>query len=249
MPFRPRFMKVGVYTKALEELTPRAVREADPDRAIEDWASFAQRLGASSMQLAAAMHPSERDVPPEAQLDPVANTLDLRQPFSAARAQRVHAALRASGVEIADLGYFDNLLHEDAVIRDQKHRHLRKVFDAAVLLGVDAVCGFVGRNLQASFDQNLELFEAQVVPLLQEAKARGLTYRVEQCPMPGWTTADSFYNNLAYTPAIWIALHRICERHGVGDTFRIHYDPSHAILIGQDTRGVFDYLKSEATAS
>ena len=245
MPFRPRFMKIGVYTKALEELTPRAVREADPDRAIEDWASFAQRLGASSMQLAAAMHPSERDVPPEAQLDPVANTLDLRQPFNAARAQRVHAALRAGGVEIADLGYFDNLLHDDAVIRDQKHRHLRKVFDAAVLLGVDAVCGFVGRNLQASFDQNLELFEAHVVPLLQEAKARGLTYRVEQCPMPGWTTADSFYNNLAYTPAIWIALHRICERHGVGDTFRIHYDPSHAILIGQDTRGVFDYLKSE----
>ena len=36
--------------------------------------------------------------------------------------------------------------------------------------------------------------------------------------MPGWTTGDSFYNNLAYTPAIWIALHRICERHGVGDT-------------------------------
>src|SRR4029079_5149610 len=45
-----------------------------------------------------------------------------------------------------------------------------------------------------------------------EAKARGLTYRVEQCPMPGWTTADSFYNNLAYTPSIWIALRRICER-------------------------------------
>jgi sugar phosphate isomerase/epimerase len=238
-------MKVGVYTKALEELTPRPVRDADPDRAIEDWAAFAQRLGASSMQLAAAMHPSERDVPPEAQLDPVANTLDLREPFSAARARRVHAALRSAQVEIADLGYFDNLLHDDPAIRAAKHRHLRKVFDAAVLLGVDAVCGFVGRNLQASLDQNLALFEAQVIPLLREARERGLTYRVEQCPMPGWTTADSYYNNLAYTPAIWIALHRICERHGVGDTFRIHYDPSHAVLIGQDTRAVFAYLRSE----
>ena len=164
-------MKIGVYTKALEELTPRAVREADPDRAIEDWASFAQRLGASSMQLAAAMHPSERDVPPEAQLDPVANTLDLRQPFTPRGRGACTRRCARAGVEIADLGYFDNLLHDDPVIRDQKHRHLRKVFDAAVLLGVDAVCGFVGRNLQASFDQNLELFEAQVMPLLREAKA------------------------------------------------------------------------------
>ena len=54
--------------------------------------------------------------------------------------------------------------------------------------------------------------------------------------MPGWTARDSFYNNLAYTPAAWIALHRICERHGLGDTLRVHYDPSHAILLGQDTR-------------
>ena len=92
-------------------------------------------------------------------------------------------------------------------------------------------------------DQNLVDFEEWFVPLLREARARGLTYRVEQCPMPGWTTGDSFHNNIAYTPGTWIALHRICERHGVGDQFRIHYDPSHAILMGQDTRSIFQYLK------
>ena len=81
------------------------------------------------------------------------------------------------------------------------------------------------------------------MPLLKEAKARGLTYRVEQCPMPGWTTGDNWHNNIAYTPGTWIALHRICEKHGVGDQFRIHYDPSHAILMGQDTRSIFQYLK------
>jgi hypothetical protein len=68
------------------------------------------------------------------------------------------------------------------------------------------------------------------VPLLQAAKDRGLSFRVEQCPMPGWTPGDNFHNNIAYTPAMWIALHRISERHGVGDQFRIHYDPSHSIL-------------------
>ena len=61
--------------------------------------------------------------------------------------------------------------------------------------------------------------------------------------MPGWTTGDNWHNNIAYTPGTWIALHRICEKHGVGDQFRIHYDPSHAILMGQDTRSIFQYLK------
>jgi hypothetical protein len=63
--------------------------------------------------------------------------------------------------------------------------------------------------------------------------------------MPGWNTTDHFHNNIAYAPGPWIALHRICEKHGVGDQFRIHYDPSHAVLMGQDTRSIFQYLKDE----
>ena len=247
-PFEPKFMPVGILTAALQELTPRAVRDADPDRAIEDWAGFARELRADVIQLSAALHPSETDVPPEAMLDPVANTLDLRRPFDKERARRVEAALRSAGVGLSDIGYFDNLLHDDAAVRRQKHEFLLRVFDAAVLLGVSAVCGFVGRNQRHSMDQNLADFEDQFVPLLKEAKARGLTYRVEQCPMPGWTTGDNFHNNIAYTPGTWIALHRICERHGVGDQFRIHYDPSHAILMGQDTRSVFQYLKDAGYA-
>jgi sugar phosphate isomerase/epimerase len=238
-------MRVGIYTKALEELTARELRERDPDRAIEDWVAYVRELDADSMQLAAAMHPSQRDVPPEAMLDPVANTLDLRVPFDRHRARRVESALDASGVTIADLGYFDNLLHSDPHVRGRKHDHLIRTFDAAVLLGVGAVCGFIGRHDGLSMDQNLLAFEELVVPLLRAARDRGLVYRVEQCPMPGWTTQDSVHNNIAYTPATWIALHRICERHGVGDQFRIHYDPSHAILIGQDTRSVFQYLDDE----
>ncbi|HEX3849805.1 MAG TPA: TIM barrel protein [Polyangiaceae bacterium] len=241
--FAPRYMKVGVLTAALQELTPRSVRDADPDRAIEDWLYFARELGADNVQLSAALHPSESDVPPEAMLDPVANTVDLRQPFDGARAARVARALTESKVGISDLAYFDNLLHHDAATRHKKHDFMRRVFDTAALLGVDAVCGFVGRNQTLSMDQNLEQFAHDFVPLLREAKARGLTYRVEQCPMPGWTTGDNFHNNIGYAPGAWIALHRICEKHGVGDQFRIHYDPSHAILMGQDTRSIFQYLK------
>ena len=241
--FEPTFMPVGILTAALQELTPRTVRDADPDRAIEDWVEFARELGVDVVQLSCALHPTEADVPPEAMLDPVANTLDLRQPFDRTRARRVDSALRSAGIAISDIGYFDNLLHHDPGIRRKKRELLLRVFDAAAMLGVEAVCGFVGRNQQLSMDENLAAFEAEFVPLLQEAKARRLTYRVEQCPMPGWTLQDTFHNNLAYTPGTWIALHRICERHGVGDQFRIHYDPSHAILMGQDSRSVFQYLK------
>jgi len=242
-PFAPHFMKIGILTAALQELTPRQIRDADPDRAIEDWVAFAQDLGADNIQLSAALHPSEADVPEAAMLDPVANTLDLREPFNSTRAARVLKAMSEHRIGLSDLGYFDNMLHHDPAIREKKRQFMLCVFDAAVMLGVDAVCGFVGRNQTRSMDQNLLDFEEHFVPLLKEAKTRGLTFRVEQCPMPGWTTSDNFHNNIAYTPGTWIALHRICEKHGVGDQFRIHYDPSHAILMGQDTRSIFQYLK------
>jgi len=242
-PFEPKFMKLGILTAALQELTRRDVRDLDPDRAIEDWLAFAKELGADYIQLSAALHPSEGDVPAEAMLDPVANTLDLRRPFNKERARRVESAIRLSGIGLSDLAYFDNLLHHDRVTRTKKHAFLLRVFDAAAMLGVNAVCGFVGRNQQRSMDENLIDFEDQFIPLLKAAKDRGLTYRVEQCPMPGWTTTDNWHNNIAYAPGSWMALHRICEKHGVGDQFRIHYDPSHAILMGQDTRSIFQYLK------
>src|SRR6266850_1693427 len=135
-PFEPKFMKVGVLTAALQELTPRAVRDSDPDRAIEEWIEFARELNAGYIHL-------------------------------------------------SDVGYFDNLLHHDPAVRGKKHEFMTRVFDAAVLLGVDAVCGFVGRNQQHSMDENLLDFEDHFVPLLKAAKSRGLTYRVEQCPMAG----------------------------------------------------------------
>ena len=185
LPFSPRPMKLSVLTAALQELTPRAQRDADPDLAIEEWLAFARDIGSPNIQLSAALHPSVSDVPGEALLDPVANTLDLREPFSAPRAARVLRAMRDTGIGLSDLAYFDNMLCADVVARRAKHEFMLRVFDAAVLLGSNAVCGFVGRNPQIEMDANLVLFEEAFIPLLEAAKARGLTFRVEQCPMPG----------------------------------------------------------------
>ena len=96
--FEPKFMKVGVLTAALQELTPRNVRDPDPDKAIEEWLDFAKELGVNHIQISAALHPTQSDIPAEAMLDPVANTLDLRKPFDKARASRVQAAMKSTGV-------------------------------------------------------------------------------------------------------------------------------------------------------
>src|SRR5580700_4184052 len=144
--FRPKPMRLSILTAALQELTPRDRRDADPDLAIEEWLDFARQIGAPNIELSAALHPTESDVPAAALLDPLANTLDLRRPFDAQRAARVRRAMQASGVGLSDLAYFDNMLAADAQVRAKKHQLMLRVFDAAVLLGSDAVAGFVGRN-------------------------------------------------------------------------------------------------------
>src|ERR1700736_546161 len=170
--FRPRVMKLSILTAALQELTPRERRDADPDVAIEEWLEFARQIGSPNIELSAALHPTQSDVPSAALLDPLANTLDLRQPFNGERAARVRAAMQATRVGLSDLAYFDNMLCADESVRSRKHELMLRVFDAAVLLGTDAVTGFVGRNFRLGMDANLAMFEAVFVPLLRQAKAR-----------------------------------------------------------------------------
>ena len=171
--FEPKFMKIGVLTAALQELTPRKVRDKDPDRAIEEWLEFGRELEVDYIQLSAALHPSEADVPPEAMLDPVANTLDLRKPFDKARAKRVASAMKATGIGFSDIAYFDNMLHHDPGVRKKKMDFMLRVFDAAALLGAEAVCGFVGRNQKHSMDQNLGGLRTALRSFTQESEGAG----------------------------------------------------------------------------
>src|SRR5689334_15130041 len=125
--FQPRIMQLSLLTAALQELTAREKRDADPDLAIEEWLHFARDIGSPNIQLSAALHPTESDVPAEAMLDPVANTLDLRQPFNKQRAARVSAVMKETGVGLSDLGYFDNMLVADPAARRKKHDFMLRV--------------------------------------------------------------------------------------------------------------------------
>jgi|SRR5438552_3714897 len=141
--FKPEYMRMSVLTAALQELTPREKRKKDPDLAIEDWIRFAHDLGVDRVQLSSALPEELADVPPEAMLDPVADHLNVLKPLDAARVRRIESALAASGVSFSDIGYFDNMLVGDERLRRVKHDWMVKIMDAAVALGVKAVCEFV----------------------------------------------------------------------------------------------------------
>jgi hypothetical protein len=44
--FEPKFMKLSVLTAALQELTPRSVRDRDADQAVVDGLQFAREASA-----------------------------------------------------------------------------------------------------------------------------------------------------------------------------------------------------------
>jgi hypothetical protein len=50
-PFTLKPMKLSVLTAALQELTPRARRDADPDLAIEEWLQFSREIESPHIQL------------------------------------------------------------------------------------------------------------------------------------------------------------------------------------------------------
>ena len=243
--FKPEYMPVGLLTAALQELTPREKRRRDPDLAVEEWIEYGHKAGAEILQISSALPAELADVPEEAMLDPVADHIMVQKPMTPDRVKRIQSALKSAEMSFCDIAYFDNMLVGDPKLRKIKHDWMIGLMDAAVALDVSAVCGFVGRNIDMDMDQNLTDFEEGFVPLLKAAKERSLEFRVEQCPMPGWNTTDLMVNNIGYVPGLWKRLYEIAEKHGVEGQFRIHYDPSHAILMGQNTRDIFQWLKDK----
>ena len=63
-----------------------------------------------------------------------------------AGARGVDELLAARGLGISSLAYYPNNLHPDPAHRQEVNDHLRKVIDAAQLLGVEVVGTFVGND-------------------------------------------------------------------------------------------------------
>ena len=246
MEFKPENMQVGILSAALQELTPRDKRRADPDLAVEDWIAYAARIGVKRLQISSALPEELADVPAEAMLDPVADHLNVLKPLDASRVNRIQSALKASGVSFSDIGYFDNMLIGDAKSAPGEAR-LDDPPD--------------GRRRGAGRAGRLRLRGPQCRPR-HGPEPRGLRGALHPAPegghgprprVPRRAVPDARLEHHGQVAQ----QHRLHARHvdprctgsprstECGDAFRIHYDPSHAILMGQNTRDIFQFLKDE----
>jgi sugar phosphate isomerase/epimerase len=145
--------------------------------------------------------------------------------FTQARADDVRALCERHGVAISALGYYSNPLAADREEADLARLHLKKVIDAAPLLGLSTVNSFIGAHTQMPLDENLMRF-AEVWPdLVKYAEDRGVRIGVENCPMLFERTWP-FGMNLARTPAIWRRMFEIIP----SPNFGLNYDPSHLVM-------------------
>lgn len=145
--------------------------------------------------------------------------------FTQARADDVRALCERHRVSISALGYYSNPLAADHEEAETARQHLKKVIDAAPLLGLNIVNSFVGAHTQLPLEDNLRRF-AEVWPeLIRYAEDRGVRIGIENCPML-FARTWPFGMNLARTPAIWRRMFEVIP----SPNFGLNYDPSHLVM-------------------
>lgn len=142
-------------------------------------------------------------------------------------AEQVRSLLASRGLELSALAYYPNVLDADPAVRSAANEHLRRVIDAAALLGVETVGTFIGRDQHRSDEQSLEDAAAVWPALLEHAGERGVRIAIENCPMIFSGDEWPGGRNLASTPYLWRELFRVLPYPNLG----LNLDPSHLIWL------------------
>jgi len=150
-----------------------------------------------------------------------------------ARAAKINTYLKSKGVEISGLGYYPNPLDPD----EEKSRfyisHIKKVIDASVMLDINKINTFIGRDKNKPVEENFKRFMKVWKPLIHYAESKRVKIGIENCPMIFTQDEWPGGNNLAATPAIWRRMFNEIS----SDYFGLNFDPSH--LLWQQ----IDYIK------
>lgn len=145
--------------------------------------------------------------------------------FGPAEVDSIKSLTATHGVALSGLGYYPNPLVADPAEASVYTDHIRKVIDAAVLLGINQVNTFIGRDPSLSQAENWKLFDQRWPAIIRHAEASDVRIGIENCPM--FFTHDEYPGgkNLAASPAVWREMFaRIPSEH-----FGLNYDPSHLV--------------------
>ena len=141
------------------------------------------------------------------------------------RGDDIRALCEKYHIGISALGYYANLLSEDATEAEQSRAHFLKVIDAAPMLGLANVNGFTGADRYLPLEENFKKFEKVWPDIIRYAEDRGVRIGIENCPMLQPETWP-FGVNMARTPAIWRRMFEIIP----SPNFGLNYDPSHLVM-------------------
>ena len=128
-------MKLGFLTACL------------PGTGLEELVKWAAEHGFDALELAAWPVDADRDYQGR-QIN--ASTMNRDE------AQRIRELFREHRVDISALAYYDNNLHPDPSVRRRHHDHLRRVIDAAEMLGVELVRTFLGARHDKTPAENMK---------------------------------------------------------------------------------------------
>lgn len=138
---------------------------------------------------------------------------------------KVHALVKKTGVAISGLGYYPNPLSPDADHRTMVVGHIKKVIDAAKLLGLGVVNTFIGRNPAQSIEAQWPLFTQVWTDVVRHAEAAKIKIGIENCPMLFSNDEWPGGKNLAISPEVWRKMFDAVP----GSALGLNFDPSHLV--------------------
>jgi sugar phosphate isomerase/epimerase len=154
------------------------------------------------------------------------------------KVNEIQKTLEQKGVSISALGYYPNLLEDNKKNSERYVGHLKKVIDAAGLLGLEIVNTFAGRDHKTSVEENFKRFKKVWPCIIKHAEKKKVKVCVENCPM--FFTDDEWPGgkNLASSPAHWRRMFKEIP----SENFGLNYDPSHLVWQFMDyTKPIYEF--------
>lgn len=142
------------------------------------------------------------------------------------RAEDILGMCSNYGVSISALGYYPNPLSKDHEEAETARNHIKRVIDAAPLLGLSTINTFIGADWTQPMSVNLDRFREVWPDLVKYAEDKGVRVAIENCPMLFSKDEWPFGKNMARSPDVW----RRMFDHIPSRNFGLNYDPSHLVL-------------------